>query len=208
MYFKEGCQRIWHGKKRNTVLIDGQIKHNKLRASKKTKSKNRMKSIITIVIVFASISSALAQKTNLSKMSEKSRTSYLVKLAREVSDNFGPGWIQGNIITSVSPLQEYDGEGDTRDCMKPHMGRKFYEITFIYDETTRKEVGWWCASCVKIWEDSGEPIDVIYGNNYGKNFFSFPYRTWVRAGIEQEEQVQFEKACLPEWIKDEANKHH
>ena len=72
-----------------------------------------MKSIITIAIVLASFSSALAQKTNLSKMNEKERTNYLVKLAREVSDNFGPGWIQGDIITSVSPIQEYDGDGDT-----------------------------------------------------------------------------------------------
>lgn len=165
-----------------------------------------MKSIITIAIVLASFSSALAQKTNLSKMNEKERTNYMVKLAREVSDNFGPGWIQGDIITSVSPIQEYDGDGDTRERTKPHIGRKYYKVTFIYDETTKKEVGRWFASYVRIWEDSGEPMDVIFGNHYGKTFDDYPYRTWVRAGIESEDKVQFEKVYLPEWMKEEATK--
>ena len=154
-----------------------------------------MKLIITLAILMACCTS-FAQQKNLSKMKENARNSYLIKLAREVSDSFGPGWIQGNILTSVSHIQEFDGDGDTSASIKKHIGRKYYKVTFIYDETTKKEVGWWYASCVRIWEDSGEPIDVMFGNDYGRHFFDFPYKTWKRAGIEPDDKMPFEELYI------------
>lgn len=166
-----------------------------------------MKLIITLAILMACCTS-FAQQKNLSKMKENVRNSYLIKLAREVSDNFGPGWIQGNILTSVSQIQEFDGDGDTSASIKKHIGRKYYKVTFIYDETTKKEVGWWYASCVRIWEDSGEPIDVMFGNDYGRHFFNLSYKTWVRVGIDSDDKMPFEEMRVPEWMKEDASKQH
>ena len=158
-----------------------------------------MKTIITLAIAFICCS-AFAQQTNLSQMTEKARNEYLVKLAKEVTENFGPGWLQGKVSTSISSLKEFDNDGDY-DLLTPHIGRKYYDVTIIYDEKTKKEVGWWYASCVSIWEDSGEPMGVLFGHNYGKNFFHKSYREFVKEGIDPNDQMKFEKLLLPEWMK-------
>ena len=159
-----------------------------------------MKTIITLAIAFICCST-FAQQTNLSKMTEKARNEYLTKLAKEVTENIGPGWLQGEVSVTISPLKVFDGDGDTREHIKALLGRKYYEVTFIYDEKTKKEVGWSHASEVRIWEDSGEPIDVIYGHNYGRHFLDKPYKEFVKEGIDSKDQVKFEKMYIPEWMK-------
>ena len=160
-----------------------------------------MKRIVTLTIVLACCWSAFAQQTNLSQMTEKARNEYLTKLAKEVTENIGPGWLQGEVSITISPLKVFDGDGDTREHIKALLGRKYYEVRIIYDEKTRKEVGWSHASEVRIWEDSGEPIDVIYGHNYGRHFLDKPYREFVKEGIGPTDQVKFEKMYIPEWMK-------
>ena len=160
-----------------------------------------MKRIITLVIAFACCWSAFAQQTNLSQMTEEARNEYLTKLAKEVTENIGPGWLQGEVSVTISPLKVFDGDGDTREHIKALLGRKYYEVRIIYDEKTRKEVGWEYASEVRIWEDSGEPIDVIYGHNYGRHFLDKPYKEFVKEGIGPTDQVKFEKLRLPDWMK-------
>jgi hypothetical protein len=159
-----------------------------------------MKTIITLAIAFICCST-FAQQTNLSQMTEKARNEYLTKLAKEVTENIGPGWLQGEVSVTISPLKVFDGDGDTREHIKALLGRKYYEVTFIYDEKTKKEVGWSHASEVRIWEDSGEPIDVIYGHNYGRHFLDKPYKEFVKEGIGPTDQVKFEKMYIPEWMK-------
>ncbi len=160
-----------------------------------------MKRIVTLTIVLACCWSAFAQQTNLSQMTEKARNEYLTKLAKEVTENIGPGWLQGEVSITISPLKVFDGDGDTREHIKALLGRKYYEVRIIYDEKTRKEVGWSHASEVRIWEDSGEPIDVIFGHNYGRHFLDKPYREFVKEGIGPTDQVKFEKMYIPEWAK-------
>ncbi|MCR4836339.1 MAG: hypothetical protein K5899_08170 [Bacteroidaceae bacterium] len=140
-----------------------------------------------------------AQNHDLSEMTENARNRYLTKLAKEVTNNFGPGWLQGNVSASVSPLQEFDNDGDY-DPLTMHLGRKYYKVTFTYDEKTKKEIGWEYASIVSIWEDSGEPMDVILGLNY-RHFLDKPYREFVKEGIGPTDQVKFEKMYIPEWMK-------
>lgn len=159
-----------------------------------------MKRIITLVIAFICCS-AFAQQTNLSQMTEEARNEYLTKLAKEVTENIGPGWLQGEVSVTISPLKVFDGDGDTREHIKALLGRKYYEVRIIYDEKTRKEVGWEYASEVRIWEDSGEPIDVIYGHNYGRHFLDKPYKEFVKEGIGPKDQVKFEEMYIPEWAK-------
>ena len=157
-----------------------------------------MKALVFLSVLLISMDS-YAQNHDLSEMTEKARNRYLTKLAKEVTNNFGPGWLQGNVSASVSPLQEFDNDGDY-DPLTMHLGRKYYTVTFTYDEKTKKEIGWEYASKVSIWEDSGEPMDVIFGHNY-KHFLDKPYREFVKEGIGPTDQVKFEKMYIPEWMK-------
>lgn len=159
-----------------------------------------MKVLIFLSVLLISLES-YAQNHDLSQMTEKARTKYLVKLAKEVTNNFGPGWLQGKIHTSVSPLKEVDSTYYQSERMRPYIGRNYYEVTFVYDEKTKKEVGWWYASQVQIWEDSGEPEGVMFGHDYGINFLDRPYRTWVKEGIGPNDQMKFEKVRLQDWVK-------
>lgn len=158
-----------------------------------------MKVLVFLSVLLISMDS-YAQNHDLSEMTEKARNRYLTKLAKEVTNNFGPGWLQGNVSASVSPLQEFDNDGDY-DPLTMHLGRKYYKVTFTYDEKTKKEIGWEYASIVSIWEDSGEPMDVIFGHNYGRHFLDKPYREFVKEGIGPTDQVKFEKMYIPEWMK-------
>lgn len=158
-----------------------------------------MKALVFLSVLLISMDS-YAQNHDLSEMTEKARNRYLTKLAKEVTNNFGPGWLQGNVSASVSPLQEFDNDGDY-DPLTMHLGRKYYKVTFTYDEKTKKEIGWEYASIVSIWEDSGEPMDVIFGHNYGRHFLDKPYREFVKEGIGPTDQVKFEKMYIPEWMK-------
>lgn len=158
-----------------------------------------MKALVFLSVLLISMDS-YAQNHDLSEMTEKARNRYLTKLAKEVTNNFGPGWLQGNVSASVSPLQEFGNDGDY-DPLTMHLGRKYYKVTFTYDEKTKKEIGWEYASIVSIWEDSGEPMDVIFGHNYGRHFLDKPYREFVKEGIGPTDQVKFEKMYIPEWMK-------
>jgi hypothetical protein len=157
-----------------------------------------MKALVFLSVLLISMDS-YAQNHDLSEMTEKARNRYLTKLAKEVTNNFGPEWLQGNVSASVSPLQEFDNDGDY-DPLTMHLGRKYYKVTFTYDEKTKKEIGWEYASIVSIWEDSGEPMDVILGLNY-RHFLDKPYREFVKEGIGPTDQVKFEKMYIPEWMK-------
>lgn len=158
-----------------------------------------MKVLVFLSVLLISMDS-YAQNHDLSEMTEKARNRYLTKLGKEVTNNFGPGWLQGNVSASVSPLQEFDNDGDY-DPLTMHLGRKYYKVTFTYDEKTKKEIGWEYASIVSIWEDSGEPMEVIFGHNYGRHFLDKPYREFVKEGIGPTDQVKFEKMYIPEWMK-------
>ncbi|MBR6892793.1 MAG: hypothetical protein IKN15_06105 [Bacteroidaceae bacterium] len=167
-----------------------------------------MKSMIIMAIALICSCSVFAQQKNLSKMNEKARNEYLVKLAREVTNNFGPGWIQGKVVPVISPLKTYEEDEEAEDFEKPLIGRKYYEVKFSYDRATHEELGWSFASFVNIWEDTGEPMDVIFGNYYGLDFINIPYRSWVKAGVEDSEKMYFVDMweLLPEQMREDAKK--
>ena len=81
-----------------------------------------MKALVFLSVLLISMDS-YAQNHDLSEMTEKVRNRYLTKLAKEVTNIFGPGWLQGNVSASVSPLQEFDNDGDY-DPLTMHLGRK------------------------------------------------------------------------------------
>lgn len=150
-----------------------------------------MKKILLIIMAAIFSLSAVAQSKDLSKMETKQRETYLVKIAKEVTDTFGPGWYQGGIIPEISGPKIYD---DKRPEVQKHIGRKYYTIKFWYDDKTKKKTGGWrYASEVEIWEDDGEPMGILFGDSYGFSFLMIPYRSMKKSGINKEYQIPFRK---------------
>lgn len=92
--------------------------------------------------------------------------STLVNSARNVALTFGPAYVPYFKEANVSDVQVFKKEdygGDGRPQIRKQIGRKFYTVTFTYDSTAVKfDFGF--AARVRIWKDTGEPLDVIFGN--------------------------------------------
>ena len=137
------------------------------------------------------------QTTDLSRMTEKERNEYLIKIAKEVTQNFGPGWYRESVIPSISEIKECDESLMPKNPqldLRKNIGRKYYIVTFDYDEKTRRKYVCSYASKVRIWADNGEPLGVIFGNTYGVHFFGKSYKQWLQSGIGEEEKIYFD--CL------------
>ena len=103
--------------------------------------------------------------------------STLVNSARNVALTFGPAYVPFFKEANVSDVQVFKKEdyGDSRPQIRKQIGRKFYTVTFTYDSTAVKfDFGF--AARVRIWKDTGEPLDVIFGNGWGRNFL---FKTFV-----------------------------
>ena len=91
---------------------------------------------------------------------------------------FGPAYVPFFKEANVSDVQVFkkkDYGGDSRPQIRKQIGRKFYTVTFTYDSTAVKfDFGF--AARVRIWKDTGEPLDVIFGNGWGRNFL---FKTFV-----------------------------
>ena len=104
--------------------------------------------------------------------------STLVNSARNVALTFGPAYVPFFKEANVSDVQVFkkkDYGGDSRPQIRKQIGRKFYTVTFTYDSTAVKfDFGF--AARVRIWKDTGEPLDVIFGNGWGRNFFFLSFK--------------------------------
>lgn len=149
-------------------------------------------SIITLCFALCGITVS-AFGTDLRRLNKQQRNEYLIKLAREVTKNFGPEWYEQGATIAVVPdspilYQSYR----TPQEEKKFKGKRYYRVTLYYDKDTQKRTGYDYASFVDIWEDDGEPSGIIFGNSYGRNFFFFSYREWLKAGVQQEDQTKYE----------------
>lgn len=90
---------------------------------------------------------------------------------------FGPAYVpyfNGAIISDIKIFTK-DIYGDGRPQIRKQIGRKFYTVTFTYDSTAVKfDFGF--AARVRIWKDTGEPLDVIFGNGMGRNFLFLSFK--------------------------------
>lgn len=59
--------------------------------------------------------------------------------------------------------------GDELPEIKKCIGREYYTIIFTYDKKVI-QFAFDYAARVRIWKDTGEPLDVIFGNGFGRNF--------------------------------------
>ena len=125
--------------------------------------------------------------------------STLVNSARNVALTFGPAYVPFFKEANVSDVQVFQKEdyGDSFPEIKKQIGRKFYTVTFTYDSTAVKfDFGF--AARVRIWKDTGEPLDVIFGNGWGRNFL---FKTFV-------EQTNHSPNDYEKWLLTLLFKYH
>lgn len=153
-----------------------------------------MKLVILILISMLSYSGAFAQ--NWKDMDSVQRSKYLTKLSTEVISKFGPGYLRGMApVISEGVFESNDG----RNEVKKNIGREYYEITYPYDKS-KELLEFDFSAKVRVWKDTGEPCDVIFGNGYGCNFLFESYKELLkmRSEIKQVpyQQVQSSKAKI------------
>ena len=136
-----------------------------------------MKKIPSIIIVVWGIAVLCTLFMSSCKRPEVLDNSTLVNSARNVALTFGPAYVPFFKEANVSDVQVFKKEdyGDSRPQIRKQIGRKFYTVTFTYDSTAVKfDFGF--AARVRIWKDTGEPLDVIFGNGWGRNFFFLSFK--------------------------------
>lgn len=159
-----------------------------------------MKHIFVLIFSLMFGLNAIAQTSDLGKMSMESRNNYLINIANNVSKTFGPDYVKyfgQPVISEVIKLDKNDF-GDSKEEFRKNIGREYYVITFPYDNSKVK-LDFDFAAKVRVWKDTGEPLDVVFGNGYGRNFLllSYAHQTMARNTIEV---VPFQQAKDPESI--------
>lgn len=105
----------------------------------------------------------------------------LIHVARDVAMTFGPAYVPffKDVEISEAKIFQRDDYGDSRRKIRKQMGREYYEVVFTYDSTTVRFAFNYAAK-VRIWKDTGTPLDVIFGNGMGRNFFFKSFKTQAR----------------------------
>ena len=136
-----------------------------------------MRKVLFIIVFVGGMMSLYAQSLKLNKYFEDSDKKTLIRTAKNVALTFGPAYVPFFKEANVSDVQVFQKEdyGDSFPEIKKQIGRKYYTVTFTYDSTAVKfDFGF--AARVRIWKDTGEPLDVIFGNGWGRNFL---FKTFV-----------------------------
>lgn len=129
-----------------------------------------MKYLVFILMSVFSCFGVMAQ--DLGKMDEVQRDKYLINLSTQVIKKFGPDYYRNVTPTITEGTFE---STDKRSEIKSNVGREYYEVTYPYDKS-KEILDFDFSAKVRIWKNSGEPCDVIFGNGYGKNFFFLSYK--------------------------------
>lgn len=101
----------------------------------------------------------------------------LIKTARKVAKAFGPEYViyfNGVEVSNAQVFQK-DDYGDSLPEIRKQIGREYYTVRFAYDSSSVR-FSFNYAAKVRIWKDTGEPLDVIFGNGMGRNFFSLSFK--------------------------------
>ncbi len=157
-----------------------------------------MKCLVLIIVSMFSYFDVAAQ--NLGKMDAAQRDKSLIELSAEVIKKFGPDYYRNVVPVITEGVFE---STDKRTEIQKNVGREFYEVTYSYDKS-KELLDFDFSAKVRIWKDSGEPCEVIFGNGHGRNFFVLGYReqTDSRAIIEIVPYQQANNSDEDIWIKE------
>ncbi|MEG0191381.1 MAG: hypothetical protein RR681_09395 [Lachnospiraceae bacterium] len=135
-----------------------------------------MKHLLLLIVAVFSFTGAIAQKVDLKTMNEKQKNEYLIRLGEEACRKFGPGYYRNDVHPVIT--EGVFNSDDKRTEIKKNIGREYYIVTFPYDRSKEK-LDFNYSSMIKIWKDSGEPLEIIFGNGYGKNFLFLSYKEQI-----------------------------
>ena len=128
-----------------------------------------------------------SQTKDLSKMDSDKRKEYLICLAKEVTQNFGPDFLRDTVNPVVSEIKIFNKEGSKQPDIIANDGRKYYTVTF----PTKEKLEYNYTTKVDIWEDDGQPKGVFFGTGIGRHFMSKSYKEWLREGIREEDKFPY-----------------
>jgi hypothetical protein len=119
---------------------------------------------VTFVILLCISYNSIAMAQNLGSIPIAQRDSLLISIAKEVVLTYGPDYYR----EYREPIIER-GQMPPRGELNPdgrNARRYFYIITFLYDPM-EEALEWGFAAEVAVWEDTGQPARVSFGNGFG-----------------------------------------
>lgn len=136
-----------------------------------------MRIIFFILPIILGTAALYAQSLNPSKREEISNKETLIETAKNVTMTYGPAYVPFFKDAKISDVQVFQREdyGDSLPEIKKQIGRKYYTVTFTYDSTSVRFAFDYAAQ-VRIWQDTREPLDVIFSNGMGRNFLFLNYK--------------------------------
>lgn len=136
-----------------------------------------MKKTFFILSIILGTMALYAQSLNSRQSAEVSNKEILIETAKNVAMAYGPAYVPFFKDAKISEVQVFTKEdyGDSFPEIRKQIGRKYYTITFTYDSTSVKFAFDYAAK-VRIWKDTGEPMDVIFGNGMGRNFLFLNFK--------------------------------
>lgn len=167
-----------------------------------------MKKRFLLPIAFLMVTTLSAQPLASSSCADICQKDALITAARSVANTFGPAYVpffKGAEISEMRIFQK-DDYGDNHRKIRKQFGKAYYEVVFTYDSTAVRFAFDYAAK-VRIWKDTGEPLDVIFGNGMGRNFLFKSFRKQTRQNKKRKketahsiEQVPLQTERTPENI--------
>lgn len=152
-----------------------------------------MKRTVFVLIILMFFTQGFPQMRNLDRKKEAKRNEYLVKTSLEVIRSFGPDYISDcnshPIISDILTFPE-TFENDSTLKEKKMYGRQYYSVTFSKNTEGNKSQDVYVA-IVHIWEDDGQPKEVLFNNGQGHNFYTTSFHNWKKRGIQKSDLIPY-----------------
>ena len=136
-----------------------------------------MRKFLFLLLTFLTVAALSAQPLASNCCADVCQKNALITTARNVANTFGPAYVPYFKTAEISEMRIFqkDDYGDSLRKIRKQFGRAYYEVVFTYDSTTVRFAFNYAAK-VRIWKDTSEPLDVIYGNGMGRNFLFQSFR--------------------------------
>ncbi|MEJ8755528.1 hypothetical protein WG947_00850 [Pontibacter sp. H259] len=108
-------------------------------------------------IIFASL--AQGSEVNLKSLTVKGRNEHLINTAKKTVIHYNKEFYRQHGKPKIDSYEITEGD---------HRGRRVYTVTFYYDKQI-EQMPLNFASKVYIWENTGKPFSIHYGNTMGQN---------------------------------------
>lgn len=140
-----------------------------------------MKSLFCLIVSSFLFLGLSAQKTDLIKLSQEDRISYLTDLGRQAIDLLTEDMIGDRVAPVISKCLTFKIEKRFPEELHKNKGRKYYEVVF-HDKS--KGTHPQAKFTILVWEDDGQPFWVNLGSSMNIFFLEdHPYSEYVKNGL-------------------------